>query len=156
MEILKEVEQNALVIRQNPPSGGSFMELEGSSPEIHLPMDRPMYTPRLQGIIADLNLKTGTLDESEALYNLRVIDRSKLIHQILAFLENQTQGTLGELVSKFPLQEGLAEVVSYLDLIPQGWYMEINEMEKESLTWKDAFGRQRRLTLAQVLFKRKT
>lgn len=45
MEILREIESNALVVRDRPPEG-QFMELDDLSPDISLLMDRPLYTPR--------------------------------------------------------------------------------------------------------------
>ena len=99
-------------------------------------------------------LEQGFWDESEALYQLRVVDRARLTKQIQTLLDQDVQTTLAEILDQFPLQEGLAELVAYLDLPAQGWVTEVDEDVQDSASWVDELGRQRTAHLNRLIYRR--
>src|SRR6202040_2297363 len=52
MEVIREVEQNALAVRNQAP-GGLFMELDESAPSLELTMDRPLFSPPFKPVLPD-------------------------------------------------------------------------------------------------------
>ncbi len=154
MEILKGLEQRALAVRDRPPPVAFFQELEAPSPTLKLPMERQLFSPPLKTLLVSDTLVQGFWEESEALYGLRVVDRTRLIQQLQAFVDKDGQGTLAQVVERFPLQEGLAELVAYLDLEPQGWVCESDEQIQDTIAWTDDNSR-RVARLGRIIYRRK-
>lgn len=154
MEILKGTEQRALNLRDHHPTNRFTMELDAPAPALRLPMERLLYSPPLKTLLLQEQLEQGFWDESEALYQLRVVDRARLTKQIQTLLDQDVQTTLAEILDQFPLQEGLAELVAYLDLPAQGWVTEVDEDVQDSASWVDELGRQRTAHLNRLIYRR--
>ena len=154
MEILRSVEQKAVSLRLSPPAEMGFMELEASSPRIPLPMERQLHSPVLQGVIEDLKLEAGVLLSSQALYDQSVVDRLVLKTRIRKFLEDRDQGTLAQVLERFPLEQGLAELVAYLDLASQDPHALVEDQTRDEVVWDDEFRRRRKANLPRIIFRR--
>jgi hypothetical protein len=68
MNIIRDVEQHALAVRDEWPVG-PFVEIDGAAPAVELPMDRPLYAPPWRPILdsAGVELGDGAV-EVEALF----------------------------------------------------------------------------------------
>lgn len=158
MDILRGIETRALALRRSPP-GGELMRIEEPAPSIELPMERPLYTPPIKPLIADLMLPEDS-DEPDpsALYGQVVVDTARLSRHIRQSLQARSQITLRELVAGQPLQHGLAELVSYLQLGSDTFKAVVDEGNADLIAWR-ATGRdgstvQRQARLPRVIFVR--
>ena len=158
MDILRGIESRALGVREAPPVG-DFMTLDGIGAAIELPMERPLYTPaaklRLTGLVRDA---ADTEVDTSALYAGVIVDKAALSRHIRQALQSADQVTLSELCQARPLEQGLAELVAYLDLADRSFSAVIDESAEESITWRgsDRDGRDayKRVTLPRVIFVR--
>ena len=137
MEILHEIEAQALALRDSPPPG-DLMHIADTGAGIRLPMERPLHTPPVRPIIADVDL--GPEDDAgvdaAALFSPVVIDKSRLFRHVQRSLRDRTQVTLRELCESEPLQQGLAELVAYLELASEKFRTVVDEQSEETVTWR--------------------
>jgi len=152
MEILRDVERNALDLRDTPALG-DMMKIDSAIAEIELPLERKLYAPKIKPKIKD---KAVDADESDvdplALFSQVVIDKEVLSRYIRQSLQDRYQITLSELVAEHPLEHGLAEIIAYLELATNSRRATIDEEEKDTLSWDTEPGVRREATLPRVIF----
>lgn len=154
MEMLRGIEAAALALRESPPPG-EFMAIDDTAASIELPMERPMHTPSVKVALARLKLEAGDEDvDAKALYSQFVIDKAVLAQRIRRALQERTQVTLAELLKEHPLEQGLAELVAYLQLaVEQGAAM-ADDAQDDVVSWQLPAGPSRRARLPRVIFSR--
>lgn len=158
MDILHAVESHALALRDVAPAG-TFMSIDDSAATVELPMERPLHKPAQHPQIADVPLDTGDADlDAAALYAQTVVDKTQLNQHIERALRERAQITLVELLRQHPLQQGLAELVVYLQLAVDRYHAVVDESVQERVPWTcvDAQGHthERHAQLPRVIFVR--
>jgi flagellar motility protein MotE (MotC chaperone) len=158
MDILHGIEAKALALRAEHPVG-EFMSVADTGADIELPMERPLYTPAAKAVIADVSLEAGEEDiDAAALFSQVVIDKAALSHHIRHALQTRRQITLRELCESRPLQQGLAELVAYLQLASDAFNAVVDEEMTEVVSWQvtgaDGAESRRRARLPRVIFVR--
>ncbi|MGL4860909.1 MAG: DUF3375 family protein, partial [Enterobacteriaceae bacterium] len=135
MDILRGIESKALALRQQPPDG-EFTTIATTAATIELPMERPLFTPPLKPVLESLHLKAGdeNIDPS-LLYNQIVIDKERLKRHIRHSLQQRSQITLGELIALQPMEQGLAELIVYLQLGSSTFKSVIDDQSSEEICW---------------------
>lgn len=116
-ELIATIKQQAF--QQDPGQEEAFLELDGS-PEISLPMERVLWEPNtftaptLQPQLAEaLDFSDSAL---HSLYNQFSVDESRLKAHIETLLNDYPECTLSQVTQQFPVQQGLAEVLTYLTI----------------------------------------
>jgi len=154
MHLLKGIEQHAVAVRDNPPSG-DWMEIDDPAPTVDISMDRPLYSPPLKPVILDGNLVRGEGGfDAGALYDRKYVDKEKLKNRIRKLLQDKSQITLAELAEIFPLEQGLSEIIAYLSLAAEDRGAVIDDSARQSLFWTDPSGAGRQAVLPFVTFHR--
>ncbi len=119
-------------------------------------MERPLYRPPVKPLIADVELEEGDAElDAAVLYAQVVIDRAELSRHIRQSLQARAQISLGELVSAHPLRQGLAELVTYLQLASDWPHTVVDEETLDIIEWQTPDGVSRRARLPRVIFVRK-
>ena len=158
MDILHSIEGKVLALRDSPPPG-VVMEIAASNADIDLAMERPLFTPSIKPVIADLALQAGDEDiDPSALFDQVFVDKARLTSHIRHALQDRAQITLNELVATQPLQQGLAELVAYLQLGCETFSTVVDEDNPEPISWHavapDGLELTRSARLARVIFIR--
>jgi hypothetical protein len=154
MDILHGIESTALGIRETPPSG-EFMTIADTGATIELPMERPLFTPSARHAIAEVALEEGDVDvDMAALFSHVVIDKAELAAHVHKALQTRAQVSLRELLASHPLHEGLAELVTYLQLASESPYAMVDETTVDVVEWDGRDGKARRARLPRILFVR--
>lgn len=136
MDILHGIESKTLALRDSPPPG-VLMEMAESSADIELTMERPLFTPAIKPVIADLALQAGNEDiDPSALFEQVIVDKARITRHIRHALQDKAQITLSELVSTQPLQQGLAELVTYLQLGTETFSTVVDEDTLDPICWQ--------------------
>jgi hypothetical protein len=155
MQIIREVEQHALAIRDKVPDAGFSMPLDEPAPDIALSMERPLYTPPFKARFVNETLVSGEADMSaDALFDQVYVDKRRLGMHIRRALQTRNQISLAELVAVHPIEQGLAELVAYLSLATEDQLALIDDTNTQTLVWTDSDGRGRQATLPLVIFSR--
>ncbi len=154
MQLLQGIEANALAVRAALPKG-SFMTIDRQSPSINLPMERPLFSPPLKPIITgDVLLGDDTTFKADALFEQIVIDKSKLKTNIRKLLRTKEQATLPEVIAQYPIEQGLAELVTYFALAGADDKAIFHEEIREQIFWHDDKGVKHGATLPRIIFNR--
>jgi hypothetical protein len=154
MAVIRDIEQRALAIRDRVPEG-PFAELDDSTPDIQLPMDRPLFVPPLKPTLASgAVLEADDQVVTDALFDQVHVDRARLEGNVRRALQTQPQVTLAELIARHPLEQGLAEVIGYFNLAAGERRNVIDDDHRQTVRWTDAQGVPRQATLPLVMFVR--
>ena len=119
-------------------------------------MERPLHTPPLKPQLDDTVAEADDdlSINSEALFAQHFIDQAALRTHLRQALQIRPQITLHELLEEHPLQQGLAELVSWLSIASDDPHHIFDESEHEILQWQDAQGERRSVKLPRVIYSR--
>ncbi|MCL5043127.1 MAG: DUF3375 domain-containing protein [Gammaproteobacteria bacterium] len=152
MHLLRGIESQALGLRAQPP-GTDLAALEETRVDLNLPLDRPLYSPPLKPRIdAQILLEGQAQSDADALFNQIHIDRTRLLANLRRVLRQQPRISLGELLQRHPLEQGLAELVAWLELASADQRSAFDERQTQLISWLDAEGRQRRASIPLIVF----
>lgn len=162
--LLRSIEAHALALR-NTDRDGPGMDIAGMGADIVLPMERPLFTPPVRVQLADTVPVLGLDDIDLArLYDRRVVDKARLTAAIATALRHRPQLTLRDLLQDAPLQEGLAELVAYLDLAHRGggddeaFRAAVDGSVEDTVTWdscdQDGVWVERQARIPRLIFSR--
>jgi len=155
IDILRGIEARALRLRdiRNVPV---TTELDAPAPAIRLPLERPLYAPVKKARITSDHVRDADEEtDPAALFEQVYVDPEPLRGGVRQALRSQPQVGLAELVARYPLTQGAAELVTYLALQDEAFAVVYDEQHREQITWSQADGRQRTATLPRVTFARK-
>ena len=154
MELIRSLERKAVAVREHPPRQ-SGMSLDLPVPELNLVMDRPLFSPPLRPEIHDeVTLADDGLIDTDALFDQAHVDRQALEGGIRRALQDRDQISLAELLEVQPLEQGLAELVTYLAIAAEDGAGLIDDSKIQTVTWHQADGRQRQARMPLVVFSR--
>ncbi len=156
MDVLRSIESTALAIR-DLPGPGPVSEIDGTAATLVLPMERPLYSPIQQTVLADQTVEAGNdqLDHS-ALFEQIYVDPVPLSAGVRRALAQRSHIGLRTLIHEHPLEQGLAELVTYLSLTDDSFEVVFDERVTEQVSWSDPEGSERTATLPRVTFARTT
>ena len=167
LELLHGIESKALAVRDAPPRE-PVVGLDDMAADIVLPLERPLYVPMPKPRLASVELLAGddNLDTAR-LFEQKVVDKARLRTTVQQALRSQPQVTLHSLLQSAPLQQGLAELVAYLELahaegpngaLSEGWKAVVDESVQEPIRWVACDGQgelvERQARLPRVIFSR--
>ncbi len=155
IDILRGIEARALRLRdiRNVPV---TTELDAPAPAMRLPLERPLYAPVKKARITSDHVRDADEEtDPAALFEQVYVDPEPLRGGVRQALRSQPQVGLAELVARYPLAQGAAELVTYLALQDEAFAVVYDEQHREQITWSQADGRQRTATLPRVTFARK-
>ncbi|MBE2253462.1 MAG: DUF3375 domain-containing protein [Myxococcus sp.] len=154
MELIRNIEQQALVMRESPPSG-AVVEIDDFAPALELPLERPLFTPPFIAKLQSQLIEAGDDDlPTDRLFEQIAVDRTRLRANVQRLLQARPSVTLAEVVATNPLEHGLAELVGYFAVASDDRKALIHEGTRERVNWSDSSGRARSATLPLVVFCR--
>jgi len=152
MELIRNVEQKALALRGQVPDQG-FAAMDEPRPDIGLPMERLLYTPPFKAAIREVPIdESATAIASDALFEQVYVDQARLASSIRRALQTRPQVSLAALLAEAPIEQGLAELATYLKLATDDAGAAIDDARSEQVEWEDGDGTRRRATLPLVIF----
>ena len=156
MEILHGIEVKALGLREHPPEDFT-MDLAETAASLELPLERPLFRPPPLPLVLDSVLESGHADmDSSALFDQVRVDRGLLQSRIRKALQTRSQVSLADIVEEHPLENGLAELVVYLQLAVDWGHSTMDGENEDEIRWEASDGLLRRARLPRVLFMRKS
>ncbi|MGH3624806.1 MAG: DUF3375 domain-containing protein [Sciscionella sp.] len=154
MDILRSIESNALKLREHPnPAIGC--EIDATSPALVLPMERPLYVPPVRSQLDSTGITLADDDvNASQLFEQVYVDPERLSSTVRRALARRSQVSLRELLEQEPLEQGLAELVTYLSLSDGGFQVVFDDRVRERVSWHDPDGRKRVAAVPRVTFAR--
>jgi hypothetical protein len=162
-ELIQEIKQAVFLHGAALPDKGVFLELEGA-PEIQLVMERELWEPTRTQFFSEQPVQTHTEDLREIdftkLYNQFAVDEMLLRRRIETLLERRPLVHLSEVLAQYPIEKGLAEVLTYCVLAARDPRHEIDPTASEEITMNStglgAARAERVLLLPQISYRRST
>lgn len=154
MELIRNLERKAVTLRDESPRRFN-MRLDMPVPELDLVMDRPLFSPPMRpDIQGDVELADDQMIDAGALFDQAHVNRQALEAGIRRALQGRDQISLAELIDIQPLEQGLAELVTYLAIATDDSSATVDEQRIEVINWVQSDGRRRRARLPLVIFSR--
>jgi uncharacterized protein DUF3375 len=154
IDVLRDIEARALRLRV----AGSIpvtTELDAAAPAIRLPLERPLYASVSKPRISSDQVRDAAEEtDPAALFEQVYVDPEPLRGGVRQALRSQPQVGLAELIARYPLRQGVAELVTYLALRDEAFVIAYDDRHREEIAWVQDDGRERTATLPRVTFAR--
>lgn len=154
IELLGRIEKKAHTLKDSPPRE-YVAELDGVKPEITLPMERPLYTPPLAVDLETVFEEEDELIDHSLLFQQTFVDKTRLLENLEQELRKQGQISLGELILRHPLTEGLTELITWFSIAAEEELSAVDETATERIEWKDSKGILRRAEIPMTIFSKR-
>lgn len=155
MDLIREIEADAIQLKDHPPADKNFMALETKA-ALDFIMERPLFSPPKNPVISEQLIEEGQADlDMATLYEQLYINPEELKANIREILKENEQVSLKKLIEKYPVKRGLSELIAYFSLAsndPKALIME-GKMEK-ILIFNDKTARFSEVELPQTIFSR--
>ncbi len=152
MQLIRDIEQKALALRGQIDEK-AFMDIDEPAPAIALSMDRLLYNPPFKPKITQKIIDDdGVAIDSNALFEQVYVDQLRLMSNIRRALQTRRQVSLAALTREHPIEQGLAEVATYLKLATTDLNAAIDDDVTETVTWTDEHGQARQATLPLIIY----
>lgn len=149
MDILRGIEAKALAARdvarhdaRTGAGGPPGTVIDAVAPEVVLPTERPLFTPRPGARLDSDHVEEGDEDfEVAALYEQVHVDPERLARTVRDALSGpdgrggRGHVSLGQLIRDVPLEHGLAELVSYLSLDDPRFAVVHDDEATDEVSW---------------------
>jgi hypothetical protein len=154
IDILRSIESKALALRDER-NVNLITEIAAASPALVLPMERPLYSPVKKAPIDSASVEPGQDGfDSSTLFEQVYVDPARLSLGVRRSLQHRAQVGLAELLREQPLEQGLAELVTYLSLTDDTFRVVFDDTVRDHVNWLDADDQMRTATLPGVTFAR--
>lgn len=154
MDILHSIESSALLLR-SARVPDLQIEIDGMAPTIALPMERPLYAPSVKVNVDSSGVVGGTGDfDASALFEQIYVDPTRLAQTVRQSLQRNPQISLARVIRAQPLEQGLAELITYLSLTDDLFQVIFDESVTDKVSWIDPDGTTRIATVPGVTFRR--
>lgn len=153
IELIGEIKRYALKVLNEPPNADRFIEIEGS-PFIQLLMERPLGEEPQEADFENHPTEIGShaLENADfkRLLSQFEINKETLLQRISVRLKQKHQVTLAEILNEHPLENGLAELLTYFSIASQSAKHLINDDAYDLIRLQQ--GTERFVKVPQIIF----
>lgn len=154
-ELVKFIERSVIETKDTGLLQKLYMEMNDTRPSIESTMSKPLFTPPRNPVIQDNILIQGQANSSlELLYQQYGIDEDALYARIRKLLQLEPQVSLKQVIAAYPLEDGLAEIVTYLHLATKKCKSVIDNELQVDLSWVTDGAVKKQMTLPNIIFIR--
>jgi hypothetical protein len=153
MDLIKKIEKQAIAIKEDIPGQRSFARINQVKPRLELPMSRNLFTPPRGVRLETVEMEDGRADtDADLLYEQVYVDKKPLQQRIRQMLRDTNQVPLTEVISSYPLERGLAELVAYVNIGCNEGLIDEDHQDLVTITSRDEITR--KVRIPRVLFVR--
>jgi hypothetical protein len=137
MDLLRSIEGHALAVRDSAVGAPELVtEIDGVSLDIVLPMERPLFRPQTVAKIDSEHVAPGEVDfDTSRLFDQVHVDPARLTAGVRDALRHESQVSLPDVVAAQPLDQGLAELVTYLSLDDPRFRVVVDAEHTDEVRW---------------------
>lgn len=133
-----------------------FHMLEGDA-DIDLPLERPLFDPPEQIAAVERPRPASLLiddDVLNALYDTFYIDDSALRENIARLLMSRPEVTLVELITSYPIEQGMAQLIAYLQIAARDIHHHIDHAQRDILPIRTRDGDEKDVEIPRIIYRR--
>lgn len=152
LQLCKNIEKQALSIKEIQPKVRRFTTLPGSRVSIASIASKALYTPKTKTHFSEeIVIKESDVD-LESFYHQCYIDETLLRHHIDTLLQEKAVCTLAEVVERFGVDKGVAELIGYLSIAKSDNNTSISYDKAQRIEVYDFDGNKKLVTLPKIIF----
>ena len=152
LQLCHNIEKRALDMKESMPKEKAFATLGGSKVALSSIADRRLYRLRTQSSFKPrIEPKTVTIDLDDFIHQCYV-DESELERRVETFLMQRPRCTLGEVVSHYGVDKGVAELVGYFSVAKSSAWAWVVPGEYELIEIEDFDGNRKKVRIPKTLF----
>lgn len=148
----REIEKTAIDIKDDIPTTRYFFSIKGNRVYIDSIFEKSLYTVKKPQIFNQQDITPTIEIDMDSFYNIFFVDEELLKKNISQILLDQSQCTLAELSSEFPITKGISELVSYLSIAKNSDDAIVDDVNRIQLDIIDADGNSKRIILPNIIF----
>jgi len=160
-ELIQEIKQEVFLRGPTLPEQEILLELEGA-PETQLVMERSLWEPAKTQTFNEQPLEVSNEDlhaiDFTSLYRQFSVDEMLLRRRIETLLEKHSQVRLSEVLAQYPVEKGLAEVLTYCALAARDPRHQIDPALREEIrlatSGLETLATERVLVLPRISYRR--
>lgn len=155
MELVRAVEAAAVAVRDDPPIRDVVgLQVDEAGVPLALPFERPLYDTQ-PDVAVDSLPSPQAVDESgyESLFGQHFVDTVRLAGNIRAVVPPRSAAALEDILSLYPVREGVAEILGYLALDEDDISVEVGG-EQIEIDYDAPDGARRRVRMPGVMVSR--
>jgi hypothetical protein len=153
MEIIRNIEQKALELKDNPPQDFRF-EIDEIAPEIDLTMARTLHKANPPEDFSGVIIEDGAVDiDVSVLFAQEDIDYGELNDRVNRLLRDHNQITLPDVINRFPITKGVGEIIAYFEMGHDSEKVLVSDEKKDVLSIS-IDGRDTQLRVPRLIFTR--
>lgn len=148
--------EDAIVPLMSTSTRRPFHTIEGE-PDIELPLERPLFDPPEQVKSTERPRAASSLIDDEALidlYDTFYIDDTMLHERIERLLMSRAEVTLAELITSYPVEQGMAEVIAYLQIAARDPRHNIDRTALDTVMIRTRDGNERQIDVPRIIYRR--
>ncbi len=151
VELIGAIKTSALNLLDNPPDAESFIEVDGT-PCVQLLMERPLGEEPQEPEFLNHPLEVGNELFDDVDFNMLLsqfeINKELLVSRISQHLKRKRQVTLREIIAHHPIENGLAELLTYFSIASQSSKHFIHDETYETIQFQS----DRVVKIPQIIF----
>lgn len=152
-QIISQLDESTL---SSLRSRRTFYELE-AEPRVQLPLERPLYEPAEKVESTERPRPASAVIDAEtltALYDTFHIDERELRDNIKRLLMSYSEITLSELAHSYPVRQGVAEVIAYMQIALCEPQHHIDHAVRDEIEISTRNGEEKTVIVPRVAFRR--
>jgi hypothetical protein len=134
LDLIREIKILAHIVVNNPPEDDDFMTIPVFEADIRLPLNRRMVLGQEEDVVIESQEEEKEdLPDFSSLFNQFFVDKKILEGRINGLLANKQAVSLKDVISRYPVEQGLSEIVTYFSIASQNPRHEISSSEEEEI-----------------------
>ena len=151
-DFCKSIEKSAIDIKSNPPTNKKITTLPNTKVDINSVFEKSLYKIKAEKLFTNELKQNDTEIDLSGFYNIFFIDEERLKSNINYFFQIQPQVSLSQVIEKFPITKGVAELISYISIAKNSSATTIDMDAKIKLTITDESGDLKVVVLPKIIF----
>jgi hypothetical protein len=147
LDIVRNVEKSTLALKNQASNQNSnnqaikiperdFYQIDQAKVNVHLLMENTLFSPKRTIKLVKKKIEEVDADiDVSILYEQQWVDEVQLNKNIRRLLQTKQQVSLNEVLKTYPLEQGLAELIAYLNIATKRKHTVIDENDIEQLVF---------------------
>ena len=151
-DFCKSIEKSAMDIQKDAPNVRKVMTLSNTKVQVNSVFERSLYNIKEDKVFKNELKDTDIKIDIDKIYDIFYIDEEKLKSNINYFLQKDTQITLEQIIKKFPILKGVAELISYISIAKNSQNTLIEATNFIKLTIQDSDNNIKSVLVPNIIF----
>jgi len=152
LELVKTIQKSAIDIKDEMPKQRGFMLLDENRVKTEMVFEKSLYMLKEQSTLKQ-ELNESVIEMNlDSFYDIFFVDEALLQKNINEILLHKAQCSLSEIVQKFTITKGIAELVSYVSIAKNNENVIVYDDKYEIIEVSNSEGEKKMIKLPKIIF----